>query len=166
MNKLTVGFGLAVITVVSLSAAAFAAGANLTSGSVGQRASDTSSFGVAVCNNGTATQAVSVPVTITANGATVSSQSNPSIAAGACSYTYLPYASFSMGGGKSYIVQVAVNGADAQSYSVDVPGAVLGASAVNLTAAGPVDQNRINLMATEVQVMKQLISLLKLKLGL
>jgi len=158
--------------VVSVSAVAFAAGANLTGGSIGQRASDASSFGFAVCNNGAAAQTVSVPVTVTANGVTVSSQSNPSIAAGACSYTYLPYASFTMTGGKSYTVQVAIDGAAAQSYSVTVPGSVLGASTVNPTVTGPVgqvgpvDQNRINLMATEVQVMKQLISLLKAKLGL
>jgi len=166
MNKFTIGFGVAVITVVSVSTIAFAAGANLTGGSIGQRANDASSFGFAVCNSGAAAQTASVPVTVTANGVTVSSQSSPSITAGACVYTYLPYASFNMIGGKSYMVQVAITGASAQSYSVKVPGSVLGASTVNPAVAGPVDQNRINLMATEVQVMKQLISILKTNLGL
>ena len=160
MNKLTVGLGLAVLTVVSVSAVAFAAGANLAGGSIGQQASNSSSFGFAVCNNGTSAQDAAVPVTVTANGVSVQSQSNPSIAAGACSYTYIPYASFNMIGGTTYTVQVAISGGDTESYSVTVPGSVLGAS------TGPVDQNRIMLMATEVQLLHQLIALLQAKLGM
>jgi hypothetical protein len=69
-------------------------------------------------------------------------------------------------GGQTYTVQVAVNGTVA-SYSVTVPGAVLGASTgPTVTVAGPVDQSRIDLMASEVQLMQQLISILQGKLGL
>jgi hypothetical protein len=161
MNKLTLGVGLAVLMVVSTSAVVFAAGANVTSGALGQRASDASSFGVAVCNNGTADQTASVPFSATANGVTVSGQSGSPITAGACTYTYLPYASFNMIGGSTYSVQVGIAGADTQTYSVTVPGSVLGASTVN----GAVDQNRINLMATEIQLLRQLIALIQMKLG-
>ena len=63
-------------------------------------------------------------------------------------------------GGGTYTVQVAISGGDTKSYSVTVPGSVLGAS------TGPIDQNRIDLMATEVQLLRQLISLLQIKLGL
>ncbi len=166
MNKLIVGFSFAVITVVSVSAIAFAAGAVIVNGSLGQRANDASSFGFSVCNNGTAAQTTAASVVVTANGVSVPSQSGSTIAPGTCSYTYLPYSTFNMIGGKSYAVKVAVSGGDTQTYAITVPGSVLGASIVNTSVAGPIDQNRINLMATEVQVMKQLISILKAKLGL
>ena len=58
------------------------------------------------------------------------------------------------------MVQVSIGGANAKSYRVTVPGLVLGAS------IGPVGQDRITLMSTELQAIKQLISVIKGELGL
>ncbi len=165
MRNLTISLGLIAVIGALVAAPAFAA-SNVVLGGVGQRATDGSTFGFSVCNNGASAVTAPVPVTVVANGETTNTQSASSIASGACAYTYLPYSSFGMIGGHSYSVQISLNGGAPVSYTVTMPGAVLGASTVNLAVAGPVDQNRINLMANEVVLMHQLISLLQNKLGL
>ena len=161
MKKIVMIMGLTAVALLIACAPVFAA-ASVTAGSIGQRANDASTFGIAVCNTGDAAQTASVPVAVTANGTTISAQSASPIAAGTCAYTYLSYASFAMVGGHAYPAQVSVNSGAPSAYTINVPGSVLGASAVISTP----DQARANLMATEIVLLKQLIVLLQKKLGL
>jgi hypothetical protein len=144
-----------------LASTALAAGATIVSGSIGQRSNDNSNFGVSSCNRGDVASQASVPLSVTANGITVTSQSAASIAPGACSYTYFPYTSFNMKNGQTYTVQTVTAGGASASYSITVPGgAVLGASATSP------DQSHIDLLATQYRLVQQLISLLQKALGL
>lgn len=156
-KQITTALAFGLVLVASV---AFASGATLVNGSVGQRSNDNTTFGVSVCNNGSAVSGGSVPISVTANGVTTIGQSANAINPGDCDYTYFPYATFSMQNGQTYTVQISVNGAADSSYSVTVPGGVvLGAS---ITAPS---QNQINLLATEYRVMQQLITLLQKALG-
>ena len=120
---------------------AFAAtGVTLVNSGLGQRASDTANFGLAVCNVGTqdATQAASVVVT--ANGKTVT-LSSPVLAVGVCGYVYTSYAGLGMTAGNTYSVSVVidpnqtVSATNSATYSVTVPaGQVLGASTMSTSA--------------------------------
>ncbi|HVM76758.1 MAG TPA: hypothetical protein VMU07_01240 [Candidatus Paceibacterota bacterium] len=152
MKNITMGVVVAVAAVIVMVAPAMAA-ANLTSGSIGQRASDASTFGIAVCNNGATAQNSSVPVSITANGTAVSISSAAPIKPGACSYSYVSYASFHMIGGRTYSVQVSVNGGALQAYTVTMPGSVLGAS----TSGSSDDALRAQLLS----LLQQLLALLQ-----
>jgi len=110
------------MAAIAIPAASFAATATLKNGGVGQVAGNTASFGVAVCNKGSKVVTASVPVTVTVNGASTEVSSAPSIAAGACAYTYVSYASLGMQPGKTYSATVTINGGDTASYTITVPG--------------------------------------------
>lgn len=116
---------------------AFAAtGVTLVNSGLGQRASDTANFGLAVCNVGTQDATQATPVVVTANGQTVT-LSSPALKVGACGYVYTSYASLGMTAGSTYSVSVVIdpnqNGGASNSatYSVTVPGKVLGASTMS-----------------------------------
>ncbi|HVN26033.1 MAG TPA: hypothetical protein VMT99_00050 [Candidatus Paceibacterota bacterium] len=156
MNKTaTVASVLAACSLVASAAVlpAFAAGNALTVNSIGQRSDDLSTFGFSVCNADWQTQTSAVPVTVEANGVSVVSQSAAPIEPGACAYTYLPYSQFGMVGGRTYGVQISLAGAGTQSYSVTVPGEVLGASTASPT--------QLALMEQELALLEQLLALLQ-----
>lgn len=125
---LVVGAGL-------LAASAFAAGVTLTNGGLGQVATNHQQFGVAVCNGGKASVAQSVPVSISANGVTVSVASVAPIAAGQCAYTYVTYSGLNMAAGGTYSVSATIdpnhtvitNSNNQASYTVAVPAASVAA---------------------------------------
>lgn len=164
MKKLT--FSAVAVAVFALGASTvFAANMTLTSGGLGHQGGDVLTFGFAVCNGGATALTTSVPVTVSANGVVVNTESPAPIAPGACEYAYLPYASFNMTGGETYSVNVTVdpnktvisNTNNQSSYTLAVPetGAVLGASSVN----------RINLLANEIQLVQSVISKIESILG-
>lgn len=142
MNKFkTIAFaasGALLLPVISM-----AAGVSLVNGGLGQAAGDTNDFGVAVCNHGAQAVAQSVLVSVTANNTTKSVSSAPSISAGACAYSYLPYREFGMAAGKTYAVSVTVDPqqtvtkSDTTSYSVTVPGAAQTSQTANVSANNP-----------------------------
>lgn len=103
--------GIAALGAIAIAIAGtvFAATAAITAGSVGQRAGDPTTFGVSVCNGGSGAFSQVLPMSVTANGETVSANSSSPIPAGGCAYTYLPYASFSMAAGQSYTITVAID---------------------------------------------------------
>lgn len=157
MNKTIAG----VAALFALTAStAFASAPTLVNGGFGQRTTDESTFGFAICNQGTEDLTAPTPVSVAANGVTVSAQSASPIAAGACGYTYLSYDQFNMIGGHTYSIQVDVAG-NTQTYTATVPGAVLGASISNV----PESQTQLALMSTEIQLIEKLISLVRTALG-
>ncbi|HEX4104114.1 MAG TPA: hypothetical protein VHZ04_01385 [Candidatus Paceibacterota bacterium] len=135
MKSLTVSaLGLFAVALPALS---LAASITLTNGGLGQIAADTTNFGVAICNGSKTALSASVPVSVTANGVSETTNSAGSIAAGVCEYTYLPYSQFNMQAGGTYSVAVAIdpnhtvitNTNNQTSYSVTVPTAQASAGA-------------------------------------
>jgi len=125
---------IGVFVSLGVAMAASASGASLANGGFGQRSTDPSSFGFAVCNKDTAAFSGSVPVSVVANGVTQNISVAESLTAGACAYSYLPYATFNMTAGNTYSITVTVNGQDQATYaSILVPsaGKVLGASTMS-----------------------------------
>lgn len=120
---------LAGSAAVIMPAAAFAAGATLTNGGLGQIASDPSHFGVAICNTGKTAMNQSVPVTVALNGKTVTVTSANTVKAGACAYSYLTYGELGMQAGQSYSLTVTIdpahtmiaNANNQATYAVTVP---------------------------------------------
>jgi hypothetical protein len=124
-QKITLGFSLVFLATAVTS---FAAGITLTNGGLGQVANNPLSFGVAVCNGGTATVTQSVPIDISVNGAATTVSSPSPLAAGACGYSYVDYSQLNMAGGQNYEVTVTIDpghtvmSANNQaSYSITVP---------------------------------------------
>jgi hypothetical protein len=132
-----VGFLAVVLPALSL-----AAGVTLTNGGLGQVAGNASSFGVAVCDGGKSALTASVPVSVTANGVSISTNSASNIAAGACEYTYVPYSQFNMQAGNTYTVNVTIDSNHATitntnnqtSYSVTVPSSATAAGTADVSA--------------------------------
>jgi hypothetical protein len=122
------------------SAMATGAGGILQNAGLGQKAGDPNNFGIAVCNNGSQATSQAVPVSITANNTATTLQIPAPLNAKQCTYSYVPYSSFSMKTGVNYSVQVtidsnrtfATNPDTSATYSVTVPGgAVLGATTMS-----------------------------------
>ncbi len=140
LKVLTFVLAISALTVIP----AFATtGGVLKNSGIGQRAGDTTQFGVGVCNKGTAKLTSSVTVVVNANSVTQYPTIN-SLAVGQCGFAYEPYATFNMASGQTYSVRVTIDpqhsfaeNADTQAtYSVTVPGGeVLGANTVNRSAA-------------------------------
>ncbi len=170
-NKLTfagAAAGMAVgVGLLIAAAPAFAATAILLQhAGVGQKARDSASFGVAICNNGTQSVPGATPFTATVNGATVSANVAGTLIAGACKYTYLPYGSFGMTAGNTYTVVVSIDPShtianattDAPAtYSVTVPGAgkVLGA---NTSMSSAERTSLLAQLASMVAVLQELLA--------
>ena len=118
------------VAALAVAGSAFAAGTILSNGGLGQVAGNTQSFGVAVCNGGTATVAQSVPISVTSNGQSASVPSNAPIAPGVCTYSYVNYNALNMSAGGTYSVNVTIdpshtvisNTNNQANYSVTVPG--------------------------------------------
>lgn len=115
-------FVAAVITFTLVPAFALAAGNALVNGGLGQSAGNVSNFGLAVCNHGTTKILQPATLTVTVNGQIANISSPSPVSAGACAYTYIPYAQFNMEAGISYDVTVALDGGNPSTYSVTVPG--------------------------------------------
>ncbi|HVO28515.1 MAG TPA: hypothetical protein VMT81_00840 [Candidatus Paceibacterota bacterium] len=122
MNKKKMAGWLAGFAVLAAVPAFAAAAGAVVNGGLGQSAADPQQFGVAVCNNGSQALAAPVPVTVAANGASVTVSSQTSIASKGCAYSYVAYSQFGMAAGKAYTVSVSV-GSDNATYTVTVPGA-------------------------------------------
>ena len=135
----------AVAGILAFSAfTAMAAGYTLTNGGFGQVAGNNDSFGIAVCNGGKQATTQAVPVSVSANGATVTVSSASSIAPGKCEYTYLQYSQLSMAAGNTYDVAVTIdpshtlsaNANNSASYNITVPGAPVAAAQSEGTTSG------------------------------
>lgn len=131
-----------IFLAVLVPAVSVAASITLTNGGLGQVASNPSQFGVAVCNGGSVAITQSVPVTVSVNGQVANISSAPSIAVGACEYSYIPYSQLDMQVGQTYSAIVTINNnANGQAtYSVTVPGAP-SAAAAKPSAANTADVN-------------------------
>ena len=161
--KIIMRSGIVALAFVFLTPMAFAATSGVSFGSLGERTSDMATFGIGVCNNGSAAITSAVPFTIVANGVSVAGLSGSPILPGSCDYIYFAYDAFNMIGGTEYTVTASSPGLTSASYTVQVPGAVLGASIV--APGAPVSQNRIQLMANEVALVQQLIALIQTALA-
>lgn len=144
--------GLSVVAFAMAGVAFAATGSILTNGGVGQVAGNSQSFGVAVCNGGTTATSLAVPVLVSANGASVTASSEPSIQPDACAYTYVDYSQFGMTAGQTYSVVATIdpghtvikNSDNAATYTVTMPSAQMAAAAGDNTVA---DQST-NFLAT------------------
>jgi hypothetical protein len=133
-NKLTYA-GIAAMGFLVAAAPALAASVvALGNAGVGQKVGDATSFGVAICNNGTQAVAGTVPFTISANGRVVNAMVAAPLAAGACKYTYFTYGSFGMTAASSYSVNIAIDPNQTVTTNVDAPATYM------LTVPGSVGQ--------------------------
>ena len=168
-NKLIFA-GIAGMGLLVMVAPAFAASAIvLRHAGIGQRAGDTTSFGVAICNNGT--QAVSgvVPFRVSANGKTVNATVNGALAAGGCQYTYLTYSSFNMTVGVSYSVSVAIDPNHTVTTNVDAPAtymlSVPGSAGKVLGASTSIPSDQSSQMLTQLASMEAMLQQLLAQLA-
>lgn len=164
-NRLILAGAAAVIAVSVLPAFA-ASGVVLSNGGIGQRVSDPSNFGIAICNKGSKSLAQAVPLWITANGKSATINSAAPIAAGSCGYSYASYASLSLAAGNTYTVSVIIDpdksvvgaGTNTQAnYTITVPGV-----AASPTANATDPNSRAALMA-QISSMTNLLQQLLLQ---
>ncbi|MDE2018867.1 MAG: hypothetical protein KGJ13_00805 [Patescibacteria group bacterium] len=166
-NKLIFSGIVVGLLAATLPALAAVPGVQLGHGGIGQKAGDTTDFGVAICNNGAQTVSA-VPFAVTLNGKTVAATVDGPLSAN-CQYTYLTYSIFDVTAGNTYSATVAIDPnhilgtaavAALATYTITVPvgGQVLGASAIS-------ESERQSLLAQLAQMTAILQGLLA-KLGL
>lgn len=131
MNTKVLTLSALALAAAVIPAMSFAAGMTLVNGGLGEVASQPSSFGVSICNQGATALTTPVPVLVTSNGESATVNSMAPIAPGACAYSYLAYGQLGMTAGNTYSVIVTIDPNDTvianttaqtASYSVTVPG--------------------------------------------